>query len=59
MKRKKDITTYFCTNKTKNNEADIETEPDDGVERALQFFQFAVLVPGQAVEYNERMYWIQ
>lgn len=34
MRRKKDITSYFCTKKTNNNEADIETEPDDGVERA-------------------------
>ncbi|XP_076841026.1 zinc finger MYM-type protein 1-like [Brachyhypopomus gauderio] len=28
MKRKKDITSYFCTKKMNYNEADIETEPD-------------------------------
>ncbi|KAL6460128.1 hypothetical protein MHYP_G00318870 [Metynnis hypsauchen] len=33
MKRKMDITSYFCTKKMNNNEADIETEPD-GVKRA-------------------------
>ena len=33
MKRKKDITSYFYTKKTQND-ADIDTEPDDGGERA-------------------------